>query len=63
MRDGGQLWFGAIPIRLLSPRLVDIAHLTVQGAFHQVKARDNALVELGSLKIVRKSSSLPRRLA
>jgi len=28
MRDGGQLWFGAIPIRLLSPRLVDIAHLT-----------------------------------
>ncbi|MCD7454057.1 hypothetical protein HAX54_023374 [Datura stramonium] len=27
-RDGGQLWFGAIPIRLLSPRLVDIAHLT-----------------------------------
>ncbi|MCE0482531.1 hypothetical protein HAX54_041360 [Datura stramonium] len=22
------LWFGAIPIRLLSPRLVDIAHLT-----------------------------------
>lgn len=58
MRDGGLLWFGAIPIRLLSPHLVDIAHLT-----GRLKARDNALVELGSLKIVRKSSSLPRRLA